>query len=199
MDDFLKIEYERCLDLAKFYDERQFSLLKVTAALSSGVISALTAIHALGDPFTAAFWHLAAFVSGITSLGLAALFVGMLQTRLYFIYPVRQVNAIRKHLLNKAAGGFNDNQMYLDTSFPAFKMGSAHSVMIGLAALQVSTFLAFVIFAVAITYLELLITTLLCLVVAVLGAILLFAGAAGYLRERGTLPADSGIHNQKGN
>jgi hypothetical protein len=197
LEDFLKVEYERCMDLAKFYDARQVDLLKLTAALSSGIISAITAVHQLGPTVTSTFWYLCAFVSALTSLGLMGLFVATVQTRLYFVYPVRQINAIRKHCLQRLGSTFSDNQMYLDTSFPAFKMGSAHSVVIALTALQASSFLAFAVFALALDSLPPDVLTLLCLVVAFLGAALLFAGAAGYLRTRGTLAADSGIHLRK--
>jgi len=118
VEDFLKVEYEQCLALMKFYDERQMSLMKYTTGLSSSVISIIFAFHKLNSTSIQADWGFIFLISSITSLGLIALFVAMVQNRLYFIYPARQVNAIRKSMLENVnvKEVFQNNQMYLTTN-----------------------------------------------------------------------------------
>ena len=45
MNDFLKTEYEQCLSLIKYYDERHHSLVKYASGLSSAFPSLLMAIY----------------------------------------------------------------------------------------------------------------------------------------------------------
>jgi len=77
------------------------SLMKYTTGLSSSVISIIFAFHKLNSTSIQADWGFIFLISSITSLGLIALFVAMVQNRLYFIYPARQVNAIRKKHVRK--------------------------------------------------------------------------------------------------
>ena len=122
MDEFLKLEYEKCLELLKHYDERQLSLLKFTTGVSSSVISLVFGFHAISPAAQPYFWHFAAVLTGVTSLGLLAVFIAMVQNRLYFVYPARQVNAIRGAMLPKIQSEFSNNQMYVTPNVPAFKL-----------------------------------------------------------------------------
>ena len=45
----------------------------------------------------------------------------MVQNRLYFVYPARQVNAIRRTMLGQLTTEFAENQMYLTTDVRPFK------------------------------------------------------------------------------
>ena len=139
MNEFLKIEYEQCLGLIKYYDERHQSLVKFCAGLSSAVPSLLLAIFQLGDQAASHFWEFTALISGATALGLLAVYTVLVQTRLYFIYPVRQVNAIRRFELGSQKE-FTNNQMYLDTTFSAFKWSSSHTLLNGFVTLQIGAF-----------------------------------------------------------
>ncbi|WP_303903588.1 hypothetical protein [Thiohalomonas denitrificans] len=139
MNEFLKIEYEQCLSLIKYYDERHQSLVKFCAGLSSAVPSLLLTIFQLGDQAATHFWEFTALISGVTTLGLLSVYTVLVQTRLYFIYPVRQVNAIRRVGLDSQTE-FTNNQMYLNTTFSAFKWSSSHTLLNGFVALQIGAF-----------------------------------------------------------
>ena len=129
MNEFLRIEYEQCLALVKYYDERHHSLVKFATGISSAIPSLLLAIYQLGNNTTLYFWQFTLVISLATSLGLLSIFTVLTQNRLYFIYPTRQVNAIRKHQLNGMTESGFENQMYLSTSFNAFKLRSTHTLL----------------------------------------------------------------------
>lgn len=137
MNDFLGTEYQECLALIKYYDERYHALVKFAAGLSSSVPSVLLALYGLGGAAAERFWTFAALVAGVGLLGLLSIYVVLVQVRLYFVYPARQVNAIRKFALEKEAPEFRDNQMYLDTSLRAFKWRSTHTLLNAFVALQI--------------------------------------------------------------
>lgn len=137
MEGFLKVEYESCLGLIRYYDERHISLVKFTAGISSSVISLIFGFRALGPAALEHFWSFAAALAGVAALGLLAVFAAMVQNRLYFVYPARQVNAIRRVMLTKVAAEFSENQMYTSVDVRAFKLLSLHSLMNLLVASQV--------------------------------------------------------------
>ena len=130
MDEFLRVEYERCLDLLKYYDERVMSLLNFSSGLGSAVLVLIFGFqHVKNQAMTPHSWSLVALMCAVTALGLAALFVIAVQTRLYFIYPARQVSGIRAAMLKCVTGTFSENRMYLNPNTPAFrvnKIGRAH-------------------------------------------------------------------------
>lgn len=129
MNEFLKTEYEQCLSLIKYYDERHHSLVKFASAMSSAIPSLLLAIYQLSGDAAQYYWQFTLVISLVTTLGLLSIFTVLVQTRLYFIYPVRQVNSIRRHSLKSLDEQGFENQMYLSTSFSAFKWRSSHTLL----------------------------------------------------------------------
>jgi len=195
MDEFLKIEYEQCLDLIKYYDERHHSLVKYCAGLSSAVPSLLLAIYQLGGQAANHFWEFTALIAGVTSLGLLALFTVLVQTRLYFIYPVRQVNAIRRVGLDSQTV-FSNNQMYLDTNFNAFKWTSSHTLLNVFVALQIGAFVSLLIYSLcANSYGEDRIVP--AAGIGLVTSILVFGASAWYLHTKSKQHPDKSIHGRE--
>lgn len=140
MNEFIKIEYEQCLSLIKYYDERHHDLIKYATGLSGAIPSLLLAIYKLGNSTNQYFWDFTLIISLLTTLGLLAIFTVLIQTRLYFIYPVRQVNSIRRYSLMELNDSQFENQMYLNTSFNAFKWSSSHTFLNLFIAMQIGVF-----------------------------------------------------------
>lgn len=195
MDEFLKIEYEQCLSLIKYYDERHQSLVKFCAGLSSAVPSLLLAIFQLGGQAATHFWEFTALISGVTALGLLAVFTVLVQTRLYFIYPARQVNAIRRVGLDSQTE-FSNNQMYLDTTFSAFKWSSSHTLLNAFVALQIGAFSSLLAYSLYVGS-----TTQSCVIFVASGvglfiSALVFGSSAWYLYAKSKQHPDESIHGR---
>lgn len=150
MNEFLKVEYQSCMDLVKYYDQRQVSMLQFSSGLSSAVCTALLALYKNTQIVTPGFWSLVAVVTIVTLLGLIGFLAVMVQNRLYFVFPARQLNAIRKYALSNADDGkfLDQNRMYLDADFPAFKMASGQTSMLAMVSLQIGVFVGISWFAV---------------------------------------------------
>jgi hypothetical protein len=141
MDKFEEIEYKQCLASLKYYDDRYLSILKFATGISSAVPPVIFALYNLDIETDLEYWNFVTFLSLITALGLSALFVAMMQNRLYFIYPARQVNSIRKsQFLGKNPPIFQ-NQMYTDVDINAFKWMSSQTLMNVFVSFQISFFL----------------------------------------------------------
>lgn len=197
MDDFLKLEYQGCLDLLKYYDERHLSLVKVTTAVSSSVISLIFGFYTLSPSAHPYFWHFSAVLTGIAAVGLLTIFAAMVQNRLYFIYPTRQVNAIRHSALSRPTMDFSNNQMYLATDINPFKPLSLHTLMNFLVALQVGALFAFSWFAISVDFENVAPSILQALLVAGAATLVLFALSALYLTNRGQYHPDKAVHLRK--
>jgi len=131
---FLKVEYQACFEQLRYYDTRQDDLLKYLFTLSSGVATAQFAVFKLYGTPTPAFFATQSFLSAVVFLASALLFLAMLQNRLYFVFTARQLNAIRKHMLETEATSLTQNQLYTSTSFSAFKLRSVHTFqLVGVA------------------------------------------------------------------
>ena len=193
MDEFIKTEYEQCLSLVKYYDERHQSLVKFCAGLSSAVPSLLLAIFQLGDDVAIHFWKFTAVISIGTALGLLAMFTVLIQTRLYFIYPARQVNAIRKEALI-IQSGFTNNQMYLDTNFNAFKWTSTQTLLNGFVALQVGLFVGLFIFSSYFNTVDIGCLSWYAVVSGLIFALTIFGLSAWYLISKSKLHPDASVH-----
>lgn len=197
MNEFLKLEYEKCMELVKYYDERHHSLMKFAAGLSSGVPTLLLGIYGLGNKAAPVFWEIAAFVFFVTTIGLVSLLAAITQTRLYFIYPARQLNAIRRDALQTVAKDFTNNQMYLDTSFGAFKWNSSHTVQQAMVALQIGLFAGLSVFAWNSATLDRENNICMSSILAVVIAVAAFLGSAGYLYSKGRFHPDKAVHQRK--
>ena len=194
MDEFLKVEYEGCLDLLKHYDERHLSLVKFTTGVSSSAVTLIFGFYALSSDAHHYFWYFAAMLAGIAAVGLLTVFAAMVQNRLYFIYPARQMNAIRRAMLGKIVAEFSDNQMYLTTDVRPFKLMSMYTLMNFLVALQIGAFLAFSWFAMTVDLADVTPSIVRALVAAVSVAVLVFGLSAKYLVKLGQYYPDSAVH-----
>ncbi len=148
MNDFLYKEYEECFAQLRFYDERQLSLLKFSITISSSFATGVFALYKIFGADGLFFWLAVSLICGVVCLGLFLIFISMVQNRLYYIYPARQINALRKFLIEAESEKFlAHNQMYLKTNFSAFKWRSTQTLMIGGAALLTSFCSGFAIFS----------------------------------------------------
>ncbi|MCF6267010.1 MAG: hypothetical protein L3J57_10740 [Desulfuromusa sp.] len=196
MNEFLKTEYEQCLSLIKYYDERHHALVKYASGLSGAIPSLLLAIYQLGDNTNQYFWQFTLIISFLTALGLLSIFTVLIQTRLYFIYPVRQVNSIRRYSLKELNDSEFKNQMYLNTSFNAFKWSSSHTLLNLFIAMQVGVFagLSMYSYMVSKSIEECIISTSLGL--GLLTALILFGSSALYLFQNSKYHPDKSIHKE---
>jgi len=199
MNEFLKTEYEQCLSLIKYYDERHHALIKYAAGLSGAIPSLLLAIYKLDGNSGQYFWHFAFIISLVTTFGLLSIFTVLIQTRLYFIYPVRQVNSIRKYCLNELGNTEFNNQMYLNTSFNAFKWLSSHTLLNLFTGMQVGTFAGLSVYS----YMTLS-NSQQCIIHYSVGSglllgIVLFASSALYLYQSSKNKPDKSIHREGDN
>lgn len=198
MNDFLKLEYEQCMGLVKYYDERHHALMKFAVSISSGVPTLLLGIYGLGANLTSVFWNAAAVICLVTMLGLLSILAAITQTRLYFVYPARQLNAIRAEYLRTVAQSFTDNQMYLDTTPNAFKLYSSHTVQQAMVALQVGLFAGLFVFALNVTTLSSVTNICIGTNVAISVAVAAFLTSARYLHKKSSLHPDKAVHQKEG-
>ena len=194
MNDFLRIEYESCLSLLKYYDDRQLSLVKFTTGASSSIVALMFGFHTFRTGAQPYFWHFVTALSGVATLGLLAVFAAMVQNRLYFIYPARQVNAIRRAMLAQVTTEFSDNQMYLTTDVRAFKFLSLNTFMNLLVAMQIGGFLALGCFAIFVDAANAARSVLQAFGIAVVASAALFGLSAAYLNNRGQYHPDRAVH-----
>ncbi|MFK5893115.1 MAG: hypothetical protein QM504_07825 [Pseudomonadota bacterium] len=197
MNEFLKIEYEQCLALIKYYDERHHSLVKYASGLSGAIPSLLLAIFQLGEKINPFFWQFTFIISLLTTIGLLSIFTVLIQTRLYFIYPARQVNSIRKHSLDE----FNDcefkNQMYLNTTFNAFKWSSSQTLLNLLIVLQIGVFTGLTVYGYMLSKgIEVCVIGT-SLSSGILMSIILFGTSSWYLYKNSKYHPDKSIHKEK--
>lgn len=198
MNEFLKTEYEQCLSLIKYYDERHHALVKYASGLSGAIPSLLLAIFQLGENTNQYFWQFTFIISLLTTLGLLSIFTVLIQTRLYFIYPVRQVNSIRRYSLKELNDSEFNNQMYLNTSFNAFKWSSSHTLLNLFIAMQVGVFAGLSVYAYMVSK-----DTQECIISTSLGSgllmsIILFGLSALYLFQNSKYHPDKSIHKEDG-
>ena len=121
------------------------------------------------------------------------LYLMMLQNRLYFVFIARQINAIRKHMLQTEAATFTENQLYTSISFSAFKWSSLHSFQLIGAALISALFAAVSIFGIMHVLripFALVSAILVCIAVGLTEAL---AGAS-YLKSGSSKTADEVVH-----
>jgi len=148
MDKFEEIEYKQCLASLKYYDDRHLSLLKFATGISSVAPPIIYALYNLDIETDLDYWSFMTFLSLITAIGLSALFVAMIQNRLYFIYPARQVNSIRKSQFQSKNPPVFQNQMYTDVDINAFKWMSSQTLMNLFVSFQISFFLGMAYFSI---------------------------------------------------
>ena len=194
MDEFLKTEYEQCLSLVKFYDERHISLLKFTVVIGSGVVSIILGVHRFsGDP-SETDWRFISLLTGVTTLTLLTIFLAMIQNRLYFVYPARQVNAIRKAMMERLKPDFQDNQMYTSTTFSAFKWLSSQTLMNAFVAILIGVFAGLSYFSLVVNHVGSPERVVSSVALAGVSAFSLLIVSGLYLSAMSAKPADESIH-----
>ena len=194
MDKFEEIEYKQCLASLKYYDDRYLSILKFATGISSAVPPVIFALYNLDIETDLEYWNFVTFLSLITALGLSALFVAMIQNRLYFIYPARQVNSIRKsQFLGKNPPIFQ-NQMYTDVDINAFKWMSSQTLMNVFVSFQVSFFLGMAHFSINIEKFTNNSSIYGSLSVVVITALLIFCFSSLYLSIKSKFHPNISVH-----
>ncbi len=193
---FLLKEYEMCYEQLRFYDSRNSSLLRYLFTLTSAVATAQFAIYKINKSFDDFFFVCQAFLSVVVLIASILLYMMMLQNRLYFVFIARQINAIRKFLLENSSPEFTENQLYTSTNFPALKPRSVHTFQLigasSLCGLYSGSFIFSIVNSTQICNSSLLISTIVSLVVTLVFSL----GGAGYLSKMGNKSADKAIHGQ---
>lgn len=191
-DEFLLLEYDKCFELLKFYDQRQGDLQKQIYSIS---ISATIAQFALFEWFGSATPEFMLFLSAlafVVFMSCIAIYFGMISNRLYFVVVAKQLNAIRAHYILGKENKFQNKQMYLSTEFSAAKPISVQSMMLVSAALVISIFLGETFYA------ALSLFSCDSIVLAVLASaafsLLLIGGSLRFLHRKSTVNADDAIH-----
>lgn len=195
-NEYLQKEYELCFEQLRFYDTRQNDILKYIFGLTSAVATAQFAIYKINQDISQGFYFCLSFLSIIVFIATLLLFLAMLQNRLYFVYIARQINAIRGYLMLSEAPEFKNNQLYVSTTFSAWKPSSVHtfqlfgsailsSLFSGLSAYSIFQSIGFI-YSVSLSILVLLVI----LIAEICGGII-------YLSVAGSKPADDAIHNEK--
>jgi len=139
--EFLLKEYEMCFEQLRFYDMRQEEMLKYMFTLTSAAAAAQFAILQFLGQASMIFFAAQGFFCIVVFVATVLLYLMMLRNRLYFVFVTRQLNAVRKHMLETEAPGFADNRMWLASDFPAFKWGSVHTFQM-LGAVVISALFA---------------------------------------------------------
>jgi len=154
-EDFLLKEYELCFQQLRFYDEREESILKYTFGLVSAVATALFAVYKyLQESSTPFPFEAFAALSSLLFLITLLLFLAAVSNRYYFVKAARQVNAIRKHFLEKSdwedpfGFGTAKNRMWKDPDWKFLNYQSLHTYIIGGVAVISSLFAGAAMFAI---------------------------------------------------
>ena len=194
MDKFEEIEYKQCLATLRYYDDRHLSLLKFATGISSAAPPVIYALYNLDIETDIDYWNFMTFLSLITAISLSALFLAMIQNRLYFIYPARQVNAIRKsQFLGKNPPTFK-NQMYTDINLNAFRWMSSQTLMNLFISFQISFFLGMAYFSINIEKFTTSSTIYNTLSIIVIAALLIFSFSSLYLSIKSKFHPDTSTH-----
>lgn len=196
MNPFLSTEYKACLGLLERYDKRQQELLRYSVSVSSGVSSLVLALYKLWGEADATFWGLVGLLLGVSSLGLVAVFLMMVQNRLYFVYPARQVNAIRRAMMQRedVQAEFTANQMYLTTHVTALNLKSTFLLMLLVVALLIGVLSGACIWTVQMAHGRLGIHAVaLAAGTGIVVATLLVVSSGIYLARRGSQVADAAV------
>lgn len=196
-NEYLMKEYELCFEQFRFYDKRQQSLLKYLCTLTSAVATSLFAVFQLLHGAAVEFLRWEALISGLVFIATVLLFLAMLQNRLYFVFVARQLNAIRGYLMKVEAEGFEKNQMYTSTNFPALKPLSVHTFQLVGAALISSLFAGAFVYG-GFAFLSCRLNLVLAVVACFLALAVEVTGGVLLLHFQGRKTADRAIHHAKG-
>jgi hypothetical protein len=207
---FIEREYQECFNQLRYYDTRQETIAKYLITLTSSVAAIQLALlsflpfpekgllfyaNLFGYPERVLFFAAQSFLSLLVFIGSVILFSMAIQNRLYFVFIVRQINAIRKYMLATQSPGFTNNQLYTSTSFSAFKLFSVHTLQIIGASIVSSLFAGITIFEISQTLNWPFALGISILAFCCVGAIEIIGGAI-YLRSKSKESADKAIHHE---
>lgn len=123
--DFLTTEYHECFSQMRYYESLQVKILNLSILLLSLFISIVWFSENLSSWDTHTLIVLGSFL--LATFNVVSLSI-VLKVRIYFVICARQVNTIRKFLLESEAPEFLPlNKMYVSENFPIFKGASYHS------------------------------------------------------------------------
>ena len=195
-NEYLMKEYELCFEQLRYYDTRHSDILKYVFSLTSAVATAQFAVYKFLQSPTIDFYACQAFLSTLVFVATLLFYMAMLQNRLYFVYIARQLNAIRGFLMENEAQGFNNNQLYTSTDFPALKPSSVHTFQLLGVSLISSLFSGLSFFSIpqALGMEKLLGCTI---VFTLIIALLEIVGGILYLKNSNKKNADQVIHGIK--
>jgi len=192
-NDFLLKEYEECFAQVRVHDETQKSMIGFTITIASLVPTVLLALYQIsGEKINPIYWLLQSGVLFTTFIALLIVFTYLVQNRLYFIYPARQLNAIRRYFLEQNPD-FKKNQMYTDYKFSGFKWMSTHIlILIGVTVIA-SIFWIGALFSFGL-YLGLNHNYWISLFSGIIIFIAIITRAKYYLLEKSKKSADNAVH-----
>jgi len=192
-ENFLIIEYQKCFEHLRYYDDRSLLLMRYLFTLTTSVATALFAIYKLKQTCDAQYYLLQSFMSLIVLIAILLLFLSMIQNRLYFVFIARQLNSIRKYFTEKHHPDF-DNQLYTTTNCPAFKLTSAHTFQIFGAATLCGLYAGLTIFSIN-KYFDFESGALvLATITFVLFTLFIWGSGSIYLFIKGSKKSDDAIH-----
>jgi hypothetical protein len=197
-NEFLNKEYELSYQQMRYYDDRHDSLMKYSITLSSSVITLLLAIFEISKGFTQGFYSFLTLISGVIFVATVLLFLAMLRNRLYFVYVVKQINAIREYLLETEAKEFANNQLYTTTDVPALKLMSTQTIQIFGASVLSSLYAGIFTYSIYPAFGHDASMTI-SWIVFVLVVIVESVGGSCYLASTNGKTADQVIHGKNGN
>ncbi len=192
-NDFLLKEYEECFAQVRVHDEAQKSMIGFTITIASLIPTVLLALYQIsGEKINPIYWLLQSGVLFTTFIALLIVYTYLVQNRLYFIYPARQLNAIRRYFLEQNPD-FKKNQMYTDYKFSGFKWMSTHIlILIGVTVIA-SIFWIGALFSFGL-YLGLNHNYWISLVSGIIIFIAIITRAKYYLSEKSNKSADNAVH-----
>lgn len=192
-NDFLFKEYEECFAQVRVHDEAQKSMIGYTIAIASLVPTVLLALYQIsGEKINPIYWLLQSGVLFTTFIALFIVFIYLVQNRLYFIYPARQLNAIRQYFMEQNPD-FKNNQMYTEYKFSGFKWMSTHILILIGVAIITSIFWIGALFS-FVVYLGLNHNYWISLVSGIIIFITIITQAKCYLSEKSKKSADNAVH-----
>lgn len=197
MNKFAELEYTQCLSLLKYYDEKHTSYVKFATAISTGMPTIFFGLQKNGGFDQPTYLQMTAVLSFIICVSLVVIYTALIQNRLYFIYPVRQVNAIRKSAFDEWPIPSFENQMYTDVNFSAFKLLSTQTLTNALVAIQVSIFAGLGTYCSVALYTAQYSPMRNAILVSISLAALLWSLSSAYLHKMSKHRPDKAIHGAK--
>lgn len=190
---FLHQEYEESYKQLRFYDEKHSNLVKFVFTFSTTVGTILVALFQLLQNNLKVFWLAQLLICTVVFVAISIIFLGMVKNRLYFVITAKQLNAIRKYFLDNVCTGFVNNQMYLETNIPAFKLLSSQTLEILGVSFTSSLYVGTAVFSL-LKYFEVEHELIYVILIAIVLIVLELIFSFEYLSTKGRLSSDKAVH-----